>query len=56
MILIIAALLFVLAPRFTVNIGFTFEGLKALGLSQKSLDSFPEAFRVVTRGRANAVT
>ncbi|HUL87749.1 MAG TPA: peroxidase, partial [Pseudolabrys sp.] len=41
--------------RFTVNIGFTYEGLKALGLSQRSLDSFPEAFRVGTRGRANAV-
>jgi Dyp-type peroxidase family len=41
--------------RFTVNIGFTYEGLKALGLSQRSLDSFPEAFRVGMRGRANAV-
>ena len=38
--------------RFTVNIGFTHEGLKALGLSQPSLDSFPEAFRVGMRGRA----
>ncbi len=38
--------------RFTVNIGFTYEGLKALGLSQPSLDSFPEAFRVGMRGRA----
>ena len=35
---------------FTVNIGFTYEGLKALGLSQRSLDSFPEAFRVGMRG------
>ena len=41
--------------RFTVNIGFTYEGLKALGLSQRSLDSFPEAFRVGMRGRASAV-
>jgi Dyp-type peroxidase family len=41
--------------RFTVNIGFTYEGLKALGLSQRSLDSFPEAFRVGMRGRANFV-
>ena len=41
--------------RFTVNIGFTYEGLKALGLSQRSLDSFPEAFRVGMRGRANVV-
>ena len=41
--------------RFTVNIGFTYEGLKALGLSQRSLDSFPEAFRVGMRGRAHEV-
>ena len=40
---------------FTVNIGFTYEGLKALGLSQRSLDSFPEAFRVGMRGRGNEV-
>jgi Dyp-type peroxidase family len=41
--------------RFTVNIGFTYEGLKALGLSQESLNSFPEAFRVGMRGRAHLV-
>lgn len=41
--------------RFTVNIGFTYEGLMALGLSQRSLDSFPEAFRVGMRGRAHLV-
>ena len=41
--------------RFTINIGFTFEGLKTLGLSQRSLDSFPEAFRVGMRGRAAAI-
>ena len=41
--------------RFTVNIGFTYAGLQALGLSQPSLDSFPEAFRVGTRGRADLV-
>ena len=35
--------------RFTVNIGFTHQGLKTLGLSQQSLDSFPEAFRVGMR-------
>jgi len=40
------------ATHFTVNIGFTYEGLKTLGLSQQSLDSFPEAFRVGMRGRA----
>ena len=40
---------------FTVNIGFTHEGLKALGLSERSLDSFPEAFRVGMRGRAPLV-
>ena len=41
--------------QFTVNIGFTYEGLQALGLSQQSLDSFPEAFRVGMGGRANVV-
>jgi Dyp-type peroxidase family len=41
--------------RFTVNIGFTHEGLKALGLSERSLDSFPQAFRVGMRGRAREV-
>src|ERR1700745_1284144 len=41
--------------RFTINLGFTYEGLKALGLSQRSLDSFPEAFRVGMRGRADIV-
>jgi Dyp-type peroxidase family len=41
--------------RFTVNIGFTHEGLNAIGLSQRSLDSFPEAFRVGMRGRAKVV-
>src|ERR1700741_126658 len=40
---------------FTVNIAFTYEGLKALGLSQRSLDSFPEAFRAGARARAEAV-
>lgn len=41
--------------RFTVNIGFTHEGLEAIGLSQRSLDSFPEAFRAGMRGRADVV-
>ena len=41
--------------RFTVNIGFTHHGLRALGVSQRSLDSFPEAFRVGMRGRAHLV-
>ena len=41
--------------RFTVNVAFTYEGLKALGLSQRSLNSFPEAFRVGMRGRADEV-
>ena len=41
--------------RFTVNIGFTYEGLKAIGLSRSSLESFPEAFRVGMRGRARVV-
>jgi Dyp-type peroxidase family len=41
--------------RFTVNIGFTFHGLTALGLSQSSLNSFPEPFRIGARGRAEQV-
>ncbi|MBV9174566.1 MAG: peroxidase [Chloroflexi bacterium] len=41
--------------RFTVNIGFTYEGLKVIGLSQASLASFPEAFRVGPRARAGLV-
>ncbi|RUW86124.1 Dyp-type peroxidase [Mesorhizobium sp. M1E.F.Ca.ET.063.01.1.1] len=41
--------------RFTVNVGFTFEGLKALGLSRRSLDSFPDAFRIGAAGRAAVV-
>ncbi|WP_028748206.1 Dyp-type peroxidase [Rhizobium mesoamericanum] len=41
--------------RFTVNIGFTHEGLKTLGLSERALNSFPEAFRIGARGRAIAV-
>jgi Dyp-type peroxidase family len=40
---------------FTVNIGFTYEGLKAIGLSQRSLVSFPDAFRAGMRGRAHVV-
>jgi Dyp-type peroxidase family len=40
---------------FTVNVGFTYQGLQALGLSRGSLDSFPEAFRVGMRGRAHLV-
>jgi Dyp-type peroxidase family len=38
--------------RFTVNVGFTHEGLRMLGLSQRSLDSFPEPFRAGMRSRA----
>ncbi|RUW37475.1 MULTISPECIES: peroxidase [unclassified Mesorhizobium] len=40
---------------FTVNVGFTFEGLAALGLSKRSLDSFPQAFRMGARARAEAI-
>ena len=43
------------AIRFTVNVGFTYPGLTALGLSQASLLSFPEAFRMGPRARAGAV-
>ncbi len=41
--------------KFTVNVGFTFEGLKTIGLSQRSLDSFPNAFRAGMRARAGEV-
>jgi Dyp-type peroxidase family len=41
--------------RFNVNIGFTYEGLKAVGLSQRSLYSFPRAFRAGMRERAGEV-
>jgi Dyp-type peroxidase family len=41
--------------RFTVNIGFTYEGLKALGLSERSLNSFPQTFRIGMRRRASEV-
>lgn len=41
--------------QFTVNIGFTFEGLKAIGLSERSLSSFPQAFQAGMRARAQDV-
>ena len=41
--------------RFSINIGFTYEGLTALGLSPRSLDSFPEAFRAGMQARAGEV-
>ncbi|MGA8852758.1 MAG: Dyp-type peroxidase [Christiangramia sp.] len=36
----------------SVTISFTFEGLKALGLPQESLDSFPESFKQGMAARA----
>jgi Dyp-type peroxidase family len=41
--------------QFTVNVGFTHRGLKALGLSQRSLDSFPPAFQAGPLVRARDV-
>jgi len=41
--------------RFSINIGFTYEGLKALGVSRPALESFPEAFRAGMRARAERV-
>lgn len=41
--------------KFTINIGFTYHGLKALGLSQGSLDSFPTAFIAGMQARAREV-
>jgi Dyp-type peroxidase family len=40
-------------PPFTLSLGFTYEGLKALGVSPESLASFPEEFR---RGAGDPVT
>lgn len=42
-------------PPFCVNLGLTFEGLKALGLPQNSLASFPPEFSDLTEGRAAAL-
>ena len=41
--------------RFTINIGFTYAGLAALGVSQPTLETFPEAFRAGMRARAHLV-
>lgn len=37
----------------TTNIGFTYEGLKALGVSDKTLHSFPEDFSMGMRARVD---
>jgi len=39
-------------PRSTTNIAFTYEGLKALGLPQRSLDGFPQEFKMGMKPRA----
>jgi Dyp-type peroxidase family len=39
-------------PEVTTNIAFTFEGLRQLGLSEKSLQGFPEEFTVGMRARS----
>jgi deferrochelatase/peroxidase EfeB len=44
-----------LAPSYCLNMGISFDGLKALGLPQESLDSFPEEFRLGAVGRADRV-
>jgi Dyp-type peroxidase family len=38
-------------PQVTTNIAFTFEGLRQLGMSEKSLLGFPEEFAVGMRAR-----
>ncbi len=38
-------------PEVCVNLGFTFEGLKALRLSEASIQSFPEDFKQGARER-----
>ena len=42
-------------PDYCVNIGFTHDGLAALGVTQASLDSFPEEFRQGAAARAARV-
>jgi hypothetical protein len=39
-------------PDSTFNIGLTFEGLRALGVAQQSLDSFPTEFKEGMTARA----
>jgi Dyp-type peroxidase family len=41
--------------HFTINIGFTFGGLATLGLSKRSLDSFPRAFQMGAPARGDEV-
>ena len=42
-------------PGYCVNVGFTHDGLAALGVSQASLDSFPEDFRQGAVARAGRI-
>ncbi len=39
-------------PKYTINIAFTYDGLKHLGLPQATLQSFPEEFAMGMRGRS----
>src|SRR5262245_63865409 len=41
-----------IAANAWLDVGITYRGLEALGLSQESLQSFPEAFRVGMAARA----
>src|ERR1700747_1586310 len=41
-----------IAANTWLDVGITYRGLEALGLSQESLQSFPEAFRVGMAARA----
>ena len=43
------------AARTCVNIGFTYDGLRELGVDEASLTSFPEAFRVGAAARAEQI-
>jgi Dyp-type peroxidase family len=42
-------------PESGINVAFSFEGLKALGLSDRSLDAFPPEFRAGMAGRADVL-
>jgi hypothetical protein len=42
-------------PESGINVAFSFEGLKALGLGDRSLDAFPAEFRAGMAGRADVL-
>jgi len=43
-------------PDYTLNVGFTYEGLKALGVSDEVLGKFPSVFVSGAVGQAKIIT